>query len=346
MIIMAAPYRNDNINPYASLLYGAISAEPGVEVREYSLLSSWRQSADLIHVHWPDIFTRTKRSWLRPTIKTLLFCFSILVFRARGIPIVWTVHNLEPHESPYPLLNDLIWKVFLPGVSGSLHLSESGCRDALERYPQLRQRPHGVTPQGDYRFLRLDGVTRAGAREELGYAPDHKLVVSAGLIRRYKNIPDLIHAFRGIGDANARLLICGSPEPSDLAAEITEAAADDTRIKLLLRRVDDRELALAMTAADLMVLPYQRIHNSGAAVLALSFERPVLVRDCGSTRELHSAVGGEWVDLLDEQPLDTARLEKALRWSDNPRPPQLDLGQYEWHRVAARTLAFYRSLGA
>ena len=84
---------------------------------------------------------------------------------------------------------------------------------------------------------------------------------------------------------------------------------------------------------------------------AISAEPGVEVRapGAGSRLRFHpgarSALGGEWVDLLDG-PLDTAHLEEALQWSDNPRPPQLDLGQYEWHRVAARTLAFYRSLSA
>lgn len=44
-----------------------------------------------------------------------------------------------------------------------------------------------------------------------------------------------------------------------------------------------------------MVLPYAEMHNSGAALMALSMRRPVLTPDNAATRSLAQEVGPGWV---------------------------------------------------
>ena len=67
-----------------------------------------------------------------------------------------------------------------------------------------------------------------------------------------------------------------------------------------------------LPATDLVVLPYRDILNSGSAVLALSFDRPVLVPRRGSLGDLQNHVGRQWVRTY-EGDIGAAELEAASR---------------------------------
>ncbi len=68
-----------------------------------------------------------------------------------------------------------------------------------------------------------------------------------------------------------------------------------------------------------MVLPYREMHNSGAALTALSLNRPVLVPDNEVNRELAEEVGPGWVFRYDGE-LTGRHLLDALA-AHRARPP-------------------------
>jgi len=67
------------------------------------------------------------------------------------------------------------------------------------------------------------------------------------------------------------------------------------------------------------VLNYQRVTNSGAALLALSLDRPVILPETPVFRELRDEVGGDWVFLFQDDPMPAidACLDRVRR--DRPR---------------------------
>jgi len=97
-----------------------------------------------------------------------------------------------------------------------------------------------------------------------------------------------------------------------------------------------------VTGAAVVVLPYTEMHNSGAALMALSLDRPVLVPDNPVTRDLGTEVGDGWVlryggELTPERLLEAAA--EAARLAPGDRP---DLGSRDWHHAGAQHLAAYR----
>ena len=113
---------------------------------------------------------------------------------------------------------------------------------------------------------------------------------------------------------------------------------EDPRVRLDLRFLPDDELPTLLAAADLVVLPYRRIQNSGSAILALSANRPVLVPDLGAMRELQADVGGEWVRLYDGE-LAAEDLLASLDWACAPiREDALDVSSYDWDAIAESTM--------
>ena len=120
--------------------------------------------------------------------------------------------------------------------------------------------------------------------------------------------------------------------------------AGDPRIRLTLGHVPDDQVQVYLRAADLVALPFRDITNSGSALLALGFDRPVLVPDRGAMGELQALAGSEWVRTYEGE-LTPALLAHALEWARAGRPqasPPLEA--LDWSRIAEETLAFYRAL--
>ena len=69
-------------------------------------------------------------------------------------------------------------------------------------------------------------------------------------------------------------------------------------------------MALTLSAADVAVMNFRNILNSGSVLLALSYDTPVCVR-AGSLRELFRRIGGDWLIEL-PQPLSAAALRQII----------------------------------
>jgi hypothetical protein len=98
---------------------------------------------------------------------------------------------------------------------------------------------------------------------------------------------------------------------------------------------------LLFSAADLVVLPFSDIMHSGSAILALSFNKPVLVPARGALPELQARVGAQWVRTYQGE-LTPAILADAAVWAKNSiRNPLPDLSSFDWPPIVEATIRFY-----
>ena len=328
--------------PYVERLNAALR-DAGVEVDGYSSTAVAGGRYAVWHLHWPELFLNEPGSSLRALVTGSRLLVAVARARRRGVAVVWTVHNLAAHDRFHPRLEAAFWRTFTPMVDGTIALSESGRTAALERFPPLRRRPSAVVPLGHYRGAHPATVEREEARGRLGIEPGTGVIGFFGLVRRYKGVPELIRAFRALPADDLVLDVAGPPRTPELADEVRRAADGDPRVHLRLELVPDDEVQLHLAAADLVALPYTSVQNSSAALLALSFDRPVLARDLGALAELRSAVGADWVRLFDG-PLTPGELAEALAWArSGARTPTAPLGAFSWPEIADRTVAAYRA---
>lgn len=142
--------------------------------------------------------------------------------------------------------------------------------------------------------------------------------------------------------------MAGKPNPSSLEQIIRNAAQHDPRVRLHLEFIASDRLQLFLNAADLIVLPYTEILNSGSALLALSFNRPMLVPSKGSMSELQKQTGNSWVKTYDGT-LTPSQLKEAMHntvadlfINSNNNWPILP----EWLDIATTTYIFYNATTA
>jgi beta-1,4-mannosyltransferase len=328
----------DPLNPYTAALHSQMGQ--GVLVEEYSP-GRLRNRYDIWHVHWPESLLNIRNAALA-AFKLSSFLAMIDLVRLRGGKIVWTLHNLKAHDALHPRLEAMFWQRFIPRVDGVISLSKTGLVLAGEKFPRLRRLPAAVIPHGHYRDQYPD--CQADARTVLGIPPAAQVILFFGEVRSYKNVDALVRAFRAVKASNALLYIAGRPKAESFKECILKEASEDNRVHLALEFIPKEQVSTFFAAANLVVLPYRQILNSGSALLALSFNRPVVVPDLGSMRDLKEDFGGDWVRTFAGN-LDAAELEHSLDWAAQPKPPLCPMAEkYRWKNIRSETLRFYREV--
>lgn len=339
MRIVAVPaFINRAVNPYTALLYSAM-VRAGATVYEAYPWKLVRAKQAVLHIHWPDYFFSAPNLG-EAVLKSLALVLLVSVMRARKAPVIWTIHNLRGHEQWHARLETRMWRWFVARIDGYIALTAGGQTAALARFPSLRNRPGFVIPHGHYRDEYPDDVTRVVARRALALPPAARVILFLGTIRPYKDVPTLIDAFRLVPDDGWRLVIAGRPTNVEIERQVRQTA-HDARICLHLDFVPRERVQLYMRATDLVVVPYRDVLNSGSALLALSFDRPVLVAERGAMAELQTMVGREWVQTY-RGDLTALALVAAMTWAETtPRDRHRLFRDLEWDEIARQTVLAY-----
>ena len=198
-------------------------------------------------------------------------------------------------------------------------------------------------------------VIAHGAFEHLTRVPDPRplpvdlarvqrpVVLFFGLLRPYKGIDVLLDAWRRL-DPDAELWIVGNPR-MDVARLRASAPAS---VRWVSRFVADDELPAYFERADLVVLPYREIDQSGVLFTALAFGAPLLLSDVGGFGEVAAQGAAALV-----APGDADALAAALRdlLGDPARRDALSAAArnaaattYSWDAIAHRHLELYGAL--
>jgi glycosyltransferase involved in cell wall biosynthesis len=344
MRIVAYPaYWNRTLNPYNALLYESMSPLVG-QISEYAPLRAMPRGVDVFHVHWPDRVI-LDGGFARRFARSLLFLGRLAILRVKGTKVVWTVHNLKPHEPASPMLAAFFWPIFLSMLDGAIYLSEASRAQAFEHYPALRRKRAAVIPHGHYRpmIASAGGLPeRRSARQELGLPQEKFIFLNFGQVRDYKNIPRLVSEFASLSRSDLTLLVVGNAAGNDALIAECRGAAGDADVRFEFRHVPDELLLKYIAAANVVVLPYRQVLNSGSVLMALSANRPVIAPASGSIAEIAGQVGRAWMRCYEGEFTASALLDAVD--ASLPDTAEPEMTAYDWSSIARETAEFYRSL--
>jgi beta-1,4-mannosyltransferase len=328
-VLESFPTPSAQTNPYIIQLRDSLASTPGVEVRCWSWKTALLGRYDVFHTHWSEALIE-RRGRASTIARRILFFLFLVRLSVTGTPIVRTMHNLElpsglSRVEVYLLKRvdrltrvRIVLNTFTPVPPGttSVLIEHGHYRDWFAKYPQP------PTVPGRFVFV--------------------------GKVRRYKNVEGLVRAFIELPKDGEpfSLHVAGKPSSVDLANTLEGFAESDPRLTLLLGFVEDDVLAREVGEAELVVLPYHEMHNSGSVLAALSMDRPVLVPDNEFNRALAREVGHGWVitfagDLTGDSIVEAS---KAVRSADRDSRP--DLSAREWSDAGERHLAAFRAARA
>jgi beta-1,4-mannosyltransferase len=277
----ASPITNSG-NPYISLLYTALRTQ-GVSVQAADL-RPWRlygrdQGFDVLHIHWPEYIMAGSGVGVIHTVRVgaaaVALRGSVHLLRSRGVRIVWTAHNIRPHnpDTPNSQVNLYRWLAQeADAVIVHTHRAGQLVRDRLGRTGPMYLARHG-NYIGVYDPPSMD---RTALRGLYGFGDSDHVLLAFGQLRAYKRLVELVSDFSMHAPSSARLIIAGAPMDPGVAEELKRITATNERVVLLDRHIPESEVAALYELADLAVLNYSEIFSSGALMLAFSLGLAVL----------------------------------------------------------------------
>jgi glycosyltransferase involved in cell wall biosynthesis len=284
-------------NPYQGLLYGALG-RLGVQVRYVGELTrshtvnllllpaelAWQRlaGARVIHLHWVTGFTLpgARRFPVLRRIGQAWFLLWLRVCRALGLRLVWTAHNVLPHDQVFA--DDVTARRALVRASDLVLAHSAATLAGLAALGAVPRRS-AVVPHGP-----LHPAGPAAALCRPGSADGPRRFLFFGRVQGYKGVTDLLAAFAALPAATpAELTVAGPCPDRRLRAELrARAGGAGHRVTLRLDRVPEGELTALLAAADVVVLPFRQVTTSGSAILALCHGRPLIVPDLPALADL------------------------------------------------------------
>ncbi|MBM1222450.1 glycosyltransferase [Ponticoccus sp. SC2-23] len=310
-------------NPYQKLLYGAAREE--AEFVAGDIDAALRLMTDLpalggtegpltFHLHWLNFLFVGLGEGDAEEARARVdgFLERLTLFKSMGGRLVWTIHNVVSHDSPFIALETELSEAIV-ALADTLHLHSEASVAEVETAFTLDHAKIVISRHGAYVGAYPDFIGRDQARDLLGYGRDEDIILFTGQIRPYKGVEHLVDAMRTIlaDRPRARLVLAGAMQV-DLFETLSPAltAAERARIDVTGRFLDDMEMQVFFRAADIAVYPYRKVLTSGSLLLALSFGVPVVVPDVGMTREVLGSGPGPAGRLYAGE---AAELEAAIR---------------------------------
>ncbi len=337
----------DRANPYAPLLAEALSPL-GVEcVAGYgeNLRAKWiaehAGTYQILHLHWPSGLYAS--DGLDETVKRCAGMMDALILaRSMGCKIVWTMHNLYPHDSETHDLDHLA-RLAITSVASAVIVHCEHARALLRR---VFHREEGVftIPHGHFLAPYPNEIGRAEARRRLGLEDRHFVYLFFGTVRANKGVEQLLQSFRALPGQDLRLLLAARVCTDYGAAVVEGSSKSDPRIVLYESKLyGNDELQLFYNAADVAVFPFTDILTSGSAITALGFYCPVVVPAIGCLPELVDESVGLIYDPRSPDALVRA-LQKAVGIRREHLRPGIErkLAELSWRDIALKTLEAYR----
>lgn len=283
---------------------------PVFDGMDYNNPLTWVKAYRFLKAQKPDIIVL---QWWTSSVAHMQLLLKIFAGLLHKPKIIIEFHEVvDPFEEsilPIRLYSKIMGKLLRKNLDAYITHSQSDKELVAKRYSISPEKIH-VIPHGLYdQYGELLDIKEA--RRNLSIKDDF-VILSFGLIRRYKGTPYLISAFEQLPSEileKSRLLIVGEiwEDRKELLDQIKASPFHD-KITLVDEYVPDEKINLYFSAADVVVLPYLRASQSGIAHIAMSFGKPVVVSEVGGLKESMANYEGTFF----VPPADVDSIRKAI----------------------------------
>jgi D-inositol-3-phosphate glycosyltransferase len=301
----------------------------------------------LFHLLWNNKFELFDR--------TLLMVY----YRMLGKKITFTVHNVNAGKRDLndSFLNRLSLRIQY-NLCHHIFVHTDGMKRELVADFCIPATKVSVIPFGINNTVPNTSLSCKEAKLRLGVSEAEKTLLFFGNIAPYKGLEYLLGAVIELlkKDLSYRLLIVGNPKGSRAYwNQIHERIANSgigNHVTEKIEFVPDEATELYFKAADVLILPYRHVFQSGVLFLGYSFGLPAIAADVGMLKD--DIIEGETGLVF--KPEDSSDLAVKIDTYFNStlfrnletRRPQIATyanGRYSWDEIAAVITAVYSALG-
>ena len=314
----------------------------------YVKLFSYAATAQpkLFHLLWNNKFEYFDRTLL------------MLYYKLLGKKTVLTLHNVnaKKRDNNDSYLNRLTLRIQYQLADHIFVHTEKMKSEAIQDF-EIPSTKTTVIPFGINNAVPATSRTRLEGRKWLGIPSGARTLLFFGNITPYKGLEYLLEAFQSLSqrEPDFRLVIAGRPKGSEeywqALQEKFKSMMQSDHVLIRSDFIPDEEVEYYFQAADVLVLPYRHVYQSGVMFLGYSFGLPALAADVGSLKD--EIVEGETGFVFKTE--DSFDLEKSIqRYFSSSLYANLDqrrerikasaAAAHSWDDVGIATMKIYSAL--
>jgi len=232
-----------------------------------------KEHYDVVHVQWFQL-------------SPLDYLYLKMIKAMRKVKLVVTVHDILPfnerfydkafHGKIYALADEII-------VQADNNVQRFG-----ELFPDDKHKVYCI-PHGHFLDY-ADFCDKQEARRKLDIPEGKRVFLFFGQIKKVKGVGVLLESFARICKEHPDyyLIIAGSVWKDDFSSyqEIIDRTGIADQVRLEIRYIDDAEIGSFYSAADICVLPYLDVYQSGVVQLCYAYKKPVIATDLAAFQEV------------------------------------------------------------
>ncbi|MFA7275071.1 MAG: glycosyltransferase [Crocinitomicaceae bacterium] len=311
------------------------------EIKSVALLDTvnpftWTKTGKYIRNTKPDVvLTKYWMTFFGPSLGW------VLKKQNKNTVRISILDNVIPHEKRF--FDGFANRLFLKNNDGFVVMSDAVLSDLLQLKPTAK-------------YIRVnhplynhfgEKIDANDAKKKLGLSQEKKTLLFFGFIRAYKGLDLLLEAFSQLDDSY-QLIVAGEIY-GDFSSyqKIIDESPNQSNIHLFNHYIQDDEVPLYYSAADVCVLPYKSATQSGITSISYHFELPIIATDVGGLKEtIYHQKTGLIVDcpevpLLKEAIENFYLVEDRNAMKENIREENK---QNSWPNFSAKLLEFAGSL--
>lgn len=283
------------MNPYQALLYrrfagNGIAVAPILKPEQFRGVLDFRRMASTtsLHLHWNSWMTLGAAEEDRARSIGLGMAARLEQLRDKGVNVIWTVHNVYPHDAVH-IDVELEIQRRVADAANIVHVMSASTIEAMEDYVALDSEKIIVAPHPSYQGAYVDIVTREEARAMLGLGPDEVVFLLFGALKSYKGLDRLLDAVDVMAKVRPefrfRILVAGGADNTASVRKFIDRALVHPNVLIESSKIPNDRAQYFLRAADIGLVNYERTLNSGAALLYGTFDLPVVAADTPTFRE-------------------------------------------------------------
>ena len=292
--------------------------------------------ANIIHLQWTRVLF-------------VDYVFYTIISFVLNIPIVFTAHNVLPHN--YKGKNIELYRKFYSLFKQIIVHTKSSKSEIIRLFGEEFRDKVNVIPHG---ILKYDFPQRELDRRikvlKNKYDLDDKIIFSSlGFQSPYKGTDIILKAWGSLSDElkkKSKLLIVGKNK----GISFTSIEGDQS-VVIENRFIDNAEFQSFLCISDVVLLPYRNISQSGLLLSAIGEKKPVIVSNVGGLAEALDIASIGWI--MKEISSDELKslFTELIKNPINIRNVDIDqdswkkiLDFYDWKHIANKTLVVYNKV--
>ena len=241
-----------------------------------------KTDAKIFHIQWMEKFIYFDRTLLN------------IYYKILGKKLIFTAHNVNSgvRDGNDNIINRLTLR-FMYKIVDHIIVHTDKMKNQLIDDFNIKKEKVSVIPYGINNIVPISQLTKTEAKKKLHLKDNEKVILFFGNIAPYKGLEYLLLAIANLKKkyTDFKLIIAGSMNNKDavtywhLLEKIIEKNNLEERIIFKIKFIPNEEIEVYYKSADVLILPYKYIFQSGILFMSYAFGLPVIATDVGTLRE-------------------------------------------------------------